>query len=299
MADANAALLVASTRLSVEDMRTALKAGADVAIQYEGLTLPEIVVAAVPYDDPLNEKTTRKQQVAALRLLRDHGGLNAETASKALLAAAVVPRCSSATIQCLLDAGADARYRNAKGCTPLHVAWRADVVQMLIAAGADVEAASSATGDRPLHAISAFSVAAPVVHMLAAGADVNAVNDELQTPLMNAVARGYSRNLVGVVPLLLAAGTDPTIRSDDGTTALDVAVENLELCLEDMTTNIYYVEMGGDDDGEDYGACLHAWTSVVSMLARATAWWQRRHMLLPIRGRHVYEPAAGLLLGAA
>jgi len=58
--------------------------------------------------------------------------------------------------------------------------------------------------------------------LIGKGADVNASNDNGNTPLMYAAERGYSE----VVVVLLGSGADAGIRNHEGKTAYDLAVEN-------------------------------------------------------------------------
>lgn len=64
-------------------------------------------------------------------------------------------------------------------------------------------------GDTPLHLVCRWDDAEAVADLLAAGAKVNATGDRAQTPL-------FCVESVRVVDLLLAAGTDPAIKDDDG-----------------------------------------------------------------------------------
>ncbi len=67
-------------------------------------------------------------------------------------------------------------------------------------------------GDTPLHLVSGWCDAEGVTALLAAGANVNARGDMGQTPL-------FCTESVRVVDLLLAAGADPSIIDEFGTTA--------------------------------------------------------------------------------
>lgn len=91
------------------------------------------------------------------------------------------------TVRLLLAHGADptipcydtGRNWRTDGMTPLHATWRAEVIEELIAAGADVNA-RGANGDTPLHQVAHTPEA--VYALIAAGADPNAVNDAGQRP---------------------------------------------------------------------------------------------------------------------
>ncbi len=112
------------------------------------------------------------------------------------------------------------------GFSPLGLAaffGRLDVLEALIAAGADVNAAAkNAMRVRPLHSAVANrdpDVAFAAAEMLiAAGADVNAAQHGGWTPLHQAAAQRNAR----LVQLLIARGASPAETSDDGKTARDI-----------------------------------------------------------------------------
>jgi len=81
-----------------------------------------------------------------------------------------------------------------------------------------------------------------------------------------------------LVPLLLAAGSDPTIRRrPGGQTALAIALRKMQ--------RAYLRRRWG------VGKILD-WRRIVQLLARAEASWRRRHLLLAVRGRYGGVPAA-------
>ena len=110
------------------------------------------------------------------------------------------------------------------GRTALHnVVWkgRVDAVEVLIAGVSDVNA-KTGYGATPLH----FGAAGEgnwekiVERILAAGADVEArTTAKGETPLHWAADSGR----VAVVRILLAAGADKTVKATDGRSALDMA----------------------------------------------------------------------------
>lgn len=100
---------------------------------------------------------------------------------------------------------------------------RAEVVDYLIAKGADVRAVSR----NPLQVTALHSAVADGGHadiakaLVAAGADVNAKQRHGWTPLHGAADSGS----VELVELLLARGADPDATHQEGKTALDIARE--------------------------------------------------------------------------
>ena len=94
-------------------------------------------------------------------------------------------------------------------------------VNNALAAGADVNAVDDDEGDTPLHFASDNGHEAVVGALLAAEADVNAVNEYPgNTPLHNASRYGHE----AVVDALLAAGADVNAVNEEGNTPLDVAI---------------------------------------------------------------------------
>jgi len=198
------------------------------------------------------------------RLLLDHGaqpsvpGYWGETA---LHRAAMQGETAVASL--LIARGADPNAETKTGETPLHWAVRghgglrwtmpfrsdanrdkhvnsAAVVQLLLGAGASVDARDD-KGWTPLHWAAAYGHVQLARILVTADADVNAkVSDEQvlvnhivarygapgQTPLHLAagVAAGGGSNPM-LVAYLLAHGADPSIKDDQGRTALDVAVK--------------------------------------------------------------------------
>ena len=150
----------------------------------------------------------------AMTLLLDNGanvnGTNATGATALMWAATDIEK-----VRLLLARGADAKAVSRRGRTALFLAARsepsADIVKMLIAAGADMHAVDGAQMT-VLHAAAAGDDIETIRLLVNAGADVNPVDFAGFTPLIHAAA---NQNL-DAVRLLLAKGADVNARSGDG-----------------------------------------------------------------------------------
>jgi formylglycine-generating enzyme required for sulfatase activity len=129
-------------------------------------------------------------------------------------------------VKILLAAGAKvnaADAANAGAYTPLLIASRNehwDIVKILLAAGANVNAVAG-TGDTPLEFASYWGNAETVSLLLKAGANVNAAAKNGLTPLLVASTKGHAE----VVKRLLAAGANIDAAMD-GITAIEAASRN-------------------------------------------------------------------------
>jgi ankyrin repeat protein len=123
------------------------------------------------------------------------------------------------TVRLLLDRGANIEARNSDGWTALF--WAAahghpEVVRFLLAAGGEARAVAVKLHATPLHVAASADVAEL---LLDAGADVNARASNGCTPLHYAVQNGHA----DVVRLLLDRGADPQIPTGKQVTLIEVA----------------------------------------------------------------------------
>jgi hypothetical protein len=121
------------------------------------------------------------------------------------------------------------------GDTPLHLAaagYRVGIVELLLAAGADPNAATNHRQSGPLHYAADTCLTSPVWSarkqvdtlrcLLDAGARINSQDKNGATPLHRAVrTRGAE-----AVRLLLKAGSDPSLKNKPGSTPFHLAVQN-------------------------------------------------------------------------
>ena len=118
------------------------------------------------------------------------------------------------------------------GGTPLTFAaieGHKEIVELLIAKGADVEVADllSAT---PLHRAASWGHKEIAELLITKGANVNAEDKWGNTPLHLAAYKGHKEN----VELLIAAGADVNAKNEDGETPLDDAVRYKQTEIADL-----------------------------------------------------------------
>ena len=158
-------------------------------------------------------------------------------------------RRSLVMTQTLLEHDADVKAVDDEGYTPLHWAAqtsKAEVVEALVEAGADVEAQSGKItfynlrdgGDfeklTPLHVAAMRCNLGGMSALLHQGADINAVDEDLRTPLhllceLSApLTTTFSGMTADTADLLLRWGADQTLTDNDGHTP-EQLIERVEL----------------------------------------------------------------------
>ena len=140
------------------------------------------------------------------------------------LHAALHGHCSTATLQEMLEHGADVNNVNKDGATPLLLACstaQADAVMLLLEERADPNIAYS-DGDASLHAaIAADCSKETIQEIIDYGAYVNAVNSRGRTALL----LGCFYRQMDSVKVLLEAGADPTVADEEGFSCLHAAID--------------------------------------------------------------------------
>ncbi len=130
----------------------------------------------------------------------------------------------------LLDRGAEVDARCARGATPLLDASSAAAVATLCSGGADADA-DAASGMRPLIAAAIAGRLEVVQALLAAGADPEAATELGQVALHGAVLAPGDAQAQAIVAALLGAGAQVDEEADDGMTPLMVAALNHRTAL--------------------------------------------------------------------
>ncbi|KAK2756672.1 hypothetical protein FQN54_005117 [Arachnomyces sp. PD_36] len=163
-------------------------------------------------DDTVLYMLASGENVELVRYLVDHGAaVNAVCKDNNTPLHEAVAEGTVEMVKYLLSAGANFAAENGQGHTPLHhlVAKRTDValvedrITALVEAGADIN-----QGPRtPLHLAAKQGRRGMVDILLKLGADVNRMDDEGSTPLLDAVY-GATSCTAAVVELLLDAGAD-------------------------------------------------------------------------------------------
>ncbi len=158
------------------------------------------------------------------------------------------------TVELLLKAGANPNLTTQdQPAAILQGRPTVEIFRQLITAGATVDKRDIA-GNTALHWASAHGDEAAVTFLLKAGADVNAVNNTGNTPLLEAINHPSRPE---VVRLLLAHGADPHVKNNFGYTAWAVLLdprESLEQGMPRLPVAKMLIKAGVDVNREiDYG----------------------------------------------
>lgn len=140
-------------------------------------------------------------------------------------------------INCLIKAGADINYNNNNSQTPLMkvAIYKPGHIEEFIIAGANINDSDNLGKTALMYAIDTTSnrkkirnqfyieiTLQNITKLIEAGADVNTKDNKGWTPLMYAAKFNTK-----VVDILLKAGADKHIKTNDGITAFDIAIANM------------------------------------------------------------------------
>ena len=180
---------------------------------------------AATVDSPL-AAAARSGDVAVIgQAIKDGKNLEQGYEGGATLLGIAASAKQAEVVRVLLEAGAKIEARDQKGRMPLLAAVQtrdssAEVVRALIAKGADVNTRGTMIGGTPLSwAAGPFSNPEIVAALVAGNADVNQADNTGMTPLMWAARFGAP----ATVQVLLDAGADVTATNKQGQTSLDLA----------------------------------------------------------------------------
>lgn len=142
------------------------------------------------------------------------------------------------TLLLLLEKGAQVNTIDKNGATPLHTVAEnnfAPFVKVLLEHGADIEMKHMKYGTTPLHtAILSWKPGIETIEILLAhGANINARDDTLRTPLFFAIRKDKTERL----KFLLKNGADPNAQANDGETPLHSAMTEGDLSIIELLIN--------------------------------------------------------------
>jgi ankyrin repeat protein len=149
---------------------------------------------------------------------------NPDLANKLGMGPLHVAAAHPAVVESLLVAKADPNLASKSGRTPLMFARRADVAELLVKAGARLEAADS-EGETPLHHAASAASEDVVRYLLGQGASADAVDSSGKTPLLLAIRSEPFGKAPGAALQLIAHTTLLEARGYRGQTALSTACE--------------------------------------------------------------------------
>ena len=206
-------------------------------------------VADAQANSPVADAAQRRDPEAVRRLLREGADVNAPQGDGMTALHWAAERGDAPLCEVLLYAGArvDAGTRIGH-YTPLHLAARtasADVVAMLLEAGSDPDARTTNSGVTALHLAAAAGDPRVLRALLAGGADMNGLEGAWgQTPLIFAAA--YNR--VAAIETLLDAGADPSLTARSVDVAEQEKADNAaERRLDEFLEAFKEKEGGGPD----------------------------------------------------
>lgn len=124
-------------------------------------------------------------------------------------------------LRTIVELGGDVNAAGLDGWTALHSATGKTMVDVLVEAGADIEARDS-DDDTALNYLAQYHAIAPMRALVSHGADVNTQNANGDTPLHFAARAAGDQGAAQLVDFLLRSGADETMLNTSNETAADV-----------------------------------------------------------------------------
>ncbi|KAK2886987.1 hypothetical protein Q8A67_015215 [Cirrhinus molitorella] len=196
---------------------------------------------------------------SAIVLLQNGAAVNRKPNGKTPLHVA----CTVSNADCvglLLEWGARINSMSLSGHTPLHYCITReslDCARHLILKGANINKPSEENQDTPLHTAARYGIPELVAFYIAHGADINAVNGYMETPLVTAAfwamdirERTYSSDHHLVCRILLDHNANPHSYEEDKKTSLHKACWNCDHVLIQML-----LEAGAETNTMDINGC--------------------------------------------
>ncbi|XP_056105420.1 ankyrin repeat and SOCS box protein 4 isoform X2 [Rhinichthys klamathensis goyatoka] len=196
---------------------------------------------------------------SAIVLLQNGAAVNRKPNGKTPLHVA----CTVSNADCvelLLEWGARINSMSLGGHTPLHYCVTSeslDCAKHLILKGANINMPSEENQDTPLHKAARFGVPELVALYISQGADINAVNGYMETPLITAAfwamdmrERTYSSDHHLVCRILLDHNANLYLHEEDKKTVLHKACWNCDHVLIQM-----FLEAGAETNAMDVNGC--------------------------------------------
>lgn len=181
------------------------------------------LIPAASFAGEIHDASERGDLEALRRLIvEDPAGVDARTARGSTPLHLACVGGNLPTVEYLVSSGADLDATNDSHYTPLHYAAardHAEVVALLLDRGARLDP-KEREGETPLHRAASSGALEAAAALIERGADVGARNNYGRAPLLTAVREGGG---VEMVKMLIAAGSEIDAVDESGDGALDLA----------------------------------------------------------------------------
>ncbi len=236
------ALRIAADFLNLSVIGQLISAGADVnAANFQGETAL-FGAAAGGYEFAKSGKATQKALPVVSALISAKADVNhrSNREDTPLIVASLSKSPERVSIiEALIAAGADPNVQNRAGFSPLMMAaaeGSEDVVSALLKAGANASFRGRHQNNA-LHTAALTGQAKTAKLLIEAGADVNAVDQNGETPLMTVISNddhGTEEDRIQIVKALVAAKTNLDFQDEQGEYALLIAVKTQQKAIQKL-----------------------------------------------------------------